>query len=474
MAKKTENLADSLAKKIWSMADVLAGQGVGFTDYISQLTYLLFLKMDYENVVEYDDPTAIPEGYQWCDLLNLNGDDLVSHYSETLSVLRDSSNELVAAIFTDAQNKITKPAYLKKLIGMLDEINWSNVDGDLKGSIYEGILDKNGQDKKSGAGQYFTPRPLIKAMVDVTRPQIGERVCDPACGTAGFLLAAYDYMKDQSYDEDKQNFLRTKGLSGVDNTALVVSLASMNMYLHGVSTEHTSIQWKDSLENPPETLVDVILANPPFGDRPSGAVGINREDFWVKTNNNQLNFLQHMMLMLKTGGRAAIVLPDNVLFDSAGKEIRRKLLTDYNLHTILRLPNGIFYAQGVQANVIFFTKGEKTKEVWYYDYRKGIKHTRVANPLKREHLNDFVECYSADDLSARKETYSEANPNGRWRKFSAEELLNRDGLSLDLPSWIQDEKSEIEEMSLEEVLKVMQEKSDLIAKAIAQLKAELQ
>ncbi len=470
---RNENLADSLAKKIWSMANVLSGQGVGFTDYITQLTYLLFLKMDYENVVTYGDETVIPEGHRWSDLMDLNGDDLVSHYSETLATLRDSSNKLIAAIFTDAQNKITKPAYLKKLIGMLDEIQWTDVDGDLKGSIYEGILDKNGQDKKSGAGQYFTPRPLIKAMVDVTRPLITERVADPACGTAGFLLAAYDYMKDQSWADDKQLFLRTKGLSGTDNTALVVSLASMNMYLHGVSTEHTSIQWKDSLETPPEELCDVVLANPPFGDRPTGAVDLNRGDFWVKTNNNQLNFLQHMMVMLKTGGRAAIVLPDNVLFDSAGKEIRRKLLNEYNLHTILRLPNGIFYAPGVQANVIFFTKGESTKDVWYYDYRKGIKHTRVTNPLKREHLDDFVKCFNADDINARQETYSEANPNGRWRKFSAQELLERDGLSLDLPSWIQDEKSEVEEMTIEEVLNAMQEKSDVIANAIAHLKAVL-
>ena len=470
---KNTNTAVLLAKKIWAMADVLSGQGVAFTDYITQLTYLLFLKMDYENVCVYGDESAIPEGYQWRDLLELNGDDLVTHYRDTLEILRDSSNELISTIFVDAQSKLTKSAYLKKLIGMLDEIQWTDVDGDLKGAIYEEILDKNGQDKKSGAGQYFTPRALIKVMVDVTKPLITEKVADPACGTAGFLLAAYDFMKEQSYDVDKQNFLRTKALSGNDNTALVVSLASMNVYLHGVSAEHALIHWKDSLENPPIELCDVVLTNPPFGDRPSGAVGLNREDFWVKTNNNQLNFLQHIMVMLRTGGRAAVVLPDNVLFDNAGKEIRRKLLNEFNLHTILRLPNGILYAQGVQANVLFFTKGEPTKETWYYDYRKGIKHTRVTNRLKREHLDEFVKCYNADNISARLETYNEANPNGRWRKFPVERFIENDSLSLNLPSWIQDEKSVIEEMSIEEILSALQGKSDQIAKAISLLKEEL-
>lgn len=240
-----------------------------------------------------------------------------------------------------------------------------------------------------------------------------------------------------------------------------------------MSAEHALIHWKDSLENPPIELCDVVLTNPPFGDRPSGAVGLNREDFWVKTNNNQLNFLQHIMVMLRTGGRAAVVLPDNVLFDNAGKEIRRKLLNEFNLHTILRLPNGIFYAQGVQANVLFFTKGEPTKEIWYYDYRKGIKHTRVTNRLKREHLDEFVKCYNADNISARLETYNEANPNGRWRKFPVERFIENDSLSLNLPSWIQDEKSVIEEMSIEEILSALQGKSDQIAKAISLLKEEL-
>ena len=335
----------SLTKKVWNLATTLSGQGIGFTDYITQLTYLLFLKMDAENVEWFGEESAIPEGYQWKDLIELDGYELVSQYEQTLKTLSDQDN-LIGTIYTKAQNKIDKPVYLKKVITMINEEQWLIMDGDVKGAIYESILEKNGQDKKSGAGQYFTPRPLIRAMVDCIRPQIGETVCDPACGTGGFLLAAYDYMKGQSLDLSKQEFLNNKALHGVDNTPLVVTLASMNLYLHGIGTDRTPIKCDDSLEKVPSTLFDVILANPPFGTRPSGSVEINRPDFYVETKNNQLNFLQHIMVTLKTGGRAAVVLPDNVLFEgNAGETIRRRLLTDFNLHTILRLPTGIFYAK---------------------------------------------------------------------------------------------------------------------------------
>lgn len=407
----------SLTKKVWNMADVLAGAGVGFTDYIIQLTYLLFLKMDDEKE-SFGLGSALPEDNKWKDLIGLKGTDLSNKYEKILANLSEKDG-LIGAIFTEAQNKINKPALLQKLIGMIDEDSWFSMDGDLKGAIYEIILEKNGQDKKSGAGQYFTPRPLIQAMVDVTKPKITETVCDPACGTGGFLLAAYDYMKPQSNDMQKIKFLQTEALSGNDITPLVVTLASMNLYLHDISPDTTPIKCADSLEKEPEKLVDVILANPPFGDRASGSVDIStlRTDLIVTTNNNQLNFLQHMMLSLKRGGRAAIVLPDNVLFaDGAGQKLRKELLTNYNLHTVLRLPTGIFYANGVKSNVIFFTKGEPTKDIWYYDYRTGIKHTLVTNPLKRSNLDDFVECYCADDLSKRKETWSEETPDGRWRK----------------------------------------------------------
>lgn len=306
-------------------------------------------------------------------------------------------------------------------------------------------------------------------MVDVTRPQIGETVCDPACGTGGFLLAAYDYMKKQSQDKGKRDFLRNKALHGSDNTPLVVTLASMNLYLHGVGTDRSPIICQDSLEKEPDILVNVILANPPFGTRPSGSVDINRSDFYVETKNNQLNFLQHIMLSLKTGGRAAVVLPDNVLFEGgAGEVIRKKLLSEFNLHTILRLPTGIFYAQGVKANVLFFTKGSSTKDIWFYDYRTDVKHTLATNPMQRHHLDDFVSCYHAEDINARVETYNaETNLNGRWRKYTCDEVITRDKTSLDV-SWIKQGGDEVD-YSLSELMAIIKEKSDNISKAVAEL-----
>ena len=463
------NKETSLTKKVWTLATTLSGQGIGFTDYITQLTYLLFLKMDDENVEMFGEESSIPEGCRWKDLIDLDGLDLINKYENILKKL-SAEEDLIGTIFVKAQNKIDKPVYLKKVITLINEEQWLVMDGDVKGAIYESILEKNGQDKKSGAGQYFTPRSLISAMVDVTRPQIGETVCDPACGTGGFLLAAYDYMKNQSQDKTKRDFLREQALIGYDNTALVVTLASMNLYLHGIGTNHSPILCEDSLEKQPNKLVDVILANPPFGTRPAGSVDINRPDFYVETKNNQLNFLQHIMVMLNNTGRAAVVLPDNVLFEAgAGEIIRKKLLNNFNLHTILRLPTGIFYAQGVKANVLFFKKGETTKDVWFYDYRTGIKHTLATKPMLRHHLNDFVECFKADDLSQRQETYSEENPNGRWRKYPVSELLKRDKTSLDI-SWIKENKDD-DDFTLTELIATIQLKSDNISKAVAKLQA---
>ena len=467
MAQATAN-TQSLTKKVWNLATTLAGHGIGFTDYITQLTYLLFLKMDDENVKTFGEDSAIPEGYRWTDLVDLDGLDLVKQYENTLEELSGQDN-LIGTIYTKAQNKIDKPVYLKKVITLINEESWLVMDGDVKGAIYESILEKNGQDKKSGAGQYFTPRSLIQAMVDVASPQIGETVCDPACGTGGFLLAAYDYMKPQSSDKAKQDFLRDNAIIGYDNTALVVTLASMNLYLHGIGTSRSPIICQDSLEKAPSTLVDVILANPPFGTRPAGSVEIDRQDFYVETKNNQLNFLQHMMVMLKNGGRAAVVLPDNVLFEGgAGETIRKELLKNFNLHTILRLPTGIFYAQGVKANVLFFTKGTPTKDIWFFDYRTGVKHTLATNPMLRHHLDEFVECYKADNINARTEKYNaETNPNGRWRKYDVDEVMKRDKTSLDI-SWIKLNDDD-NDMSLAELMSNIQEKSDNISKAVAEL-----
>ena len=455
----------ALTKKVWNLATTLAGAGVAYTDYITQLTYLLFLKMDAENEELFEEESSIPEGYRWRNLIELDGLDLTEQYEKTLKILSEQDN-LIGTIFTKAQNEIDKPVYLKKVISMIDEEQWLVMDGDVKGAIYEGILEKNGQDKKSGAGQYFTPRPLIQAMVDCIKPKIGETVCDPACGTGGFLLAAYDCMKQQSQDKDKREFLNNKALHGVDNTPLVVTLASMNLYLHGIGTDRSPIACEDSLEKEPDTLVDVILANPPFGTRPAGSVDINRPDFYVETKNNQLNFLQHMMLMLKTGGRAAVVLPDNVLFEGgAGETIRKKLLSDFNLHTILRLPTGIFYAQGVKANVLFFTKGQPTKDIWFYDYRTDVKHTLATNKLQRHHLDDFVACYTANP---RVETYNEDNArDGRWRKYEVEDILARDKTSLDI-TWIK-AGGEEEQFTLDELMTNITTQAGNISKAVAQL-----
>ncbi len=471
MAKKQAAPAkpeQALTKKVWNMADVLAAAGVGFTDYIIQLTYLLFLKMDFEKE-SYGLGSALPDGSKWKDIVQLDGPDQLAKYEKILEILQ-ATDGLIGAIFTEAQNKITKPVLLKKLIGMIDEENWFSMDGDLKGAIYESILEKNGQDKKSGAGQYFTPRPLINAMVDVVQPKITETVADPACGTGGFLLAAYDYMRKQSDEQSKVEFLQTKALRGNDITPLVVTLASMNLYLHDIGAGTTPIKCEDSLEHEPEHLVDVLLANPPFGARPAGSVDIStmRPDLIVRTSNNQLNFLQHMMVMLKDGGRAGIVLPDNVLFaDGAGEILRKKLLKDFNLHTILRLPTGIFYANGVKANVLFFEKGCPTQETWYYDYRTGIKHTLATKPLKRSDLENFVNCYCAGHVEDRKETWSPENPNGRWRKYHINELLARDKTSLDI-SWIKDDTGAVD-CSLAELMQTIQEKSTNIAAAVTEL-----
>ena len=453
----------TLTKKVWNLATTLSGQGIGFTDYITQLTYLLFLKMDNENVQIFKEQSSIPSGYRWSDLICLDGLELVRQYEATLKQLSKQDN-LLGTIYTKAQNKIDKPVYLKKVISMIDEEQWLIMDGDVKGAIYESILEKNGQDKKSGAGQYFTPRPLIQAMVECISPQIGETLCDPACGTGGFLLAAYDYMKVQTVNKDKRDFLRNKALYGMDNTPLVVTLASMNLYLHGVGTNRTPIVCEDSLEKEPRQHFDVVLANPPFGTRPAGSVEINRDDFYTETKNNQLNFLQHIMLLLKTSGRAAVVLPDNVLFEAgAGETIRKKLLSEFNLHTILRLPTGIFYANGVKANVLFFTKGQPTKEVWFYDYRTGIKHTLANNKLERHHLDDFVTCYHN-----RQETFdAQTNPQGRWRKYTIEEITARDKTSLDI-TWIKQNNNH-DDRTLSELMTDIKDKSQTISNAVSQL-----
>ena len=411
--------------------------------------------------------SSIPEGYKWKDIVELNGDDLVDKYEEVLKEL-SKDDGLIGTIFTKASNKINSPVHLAKVLQMVGNENWYMMEGDFKGAIYESILEKNGQDKKSGAGQYFTPRALIKAMVEVTDPKITETVADPACGTGGFLLAAFEHMKPQSKEIAKQSFLKNNALFGADNTALVVTLASMNLYLHDIGTEKSPIICQDSLLDTSEKMYDVILANPPFGTRPQGSVAVDsaRPEF-IKTSDNQVNFLQHIMSIVKTGGRVAVVLPDNVLTDgNATAKVREKLLADFNLHTILRLPTGIFYAGGVKTNVLFFEKGTKTKDIWVYDYRTGVKHTMATKPMTRADLDDFVNCYCSGHLEDRKETYSAENLNGRWRKFSEEEVYSRDQLKLDF-KWM--DLTEKDDRTITELLDEMQEKASAIGNAVSKL-----
>lgn len=470
MAETQIKSETTLLKKVWDIANVLAAAGVGFTDYITQLTYILFLKMDDEKET-LGLGSSLPDGYKWKDIVDLNGSDLVEKYEEILAELAKDTG-LIGTIFTKASNKIDSPVHLAKVIQMVSNENWYMMEGDFKGAIYESILEKNGQDKKSGAGQYFTPRALIRAMVDVIDPKIGETVADPACGTGGFLLAAYEHMKSQSKEIAKQNFLKNNALFGADNTPLVVTLASMNLYLHDIGTKKSPIVCQDSLLDTSDKMYDVILANPPFGTRPQGSVEVaaNRPEF-IKTSDNQVNFLQHIMSIVKTGGRVAVVLPDNVLTDgNATAKVREKLLKDFNLHTILRLPTGIFYAGGVKTNVLFFEKGSETKDIWVYDYRTGIKHTMATKPMTREHLDDFVNCYCSGHLEDRVQTYSEENPNGRWRKFTADEVYSRDQLKLDF-KWI--DLTEKDNRTITEILSEMQEKASSITEAVSILRKML-
>ena len=462
----TQKTESALLSKVWNIANVLSAAGVGFTDYITQLTYILFLKMDDEKEA-LGLPSHLPEGCKWKDLCDVNGSDLVEKYEEILRELSECEG-LIGTIFTKATNKIYRPVMLKKVIDMVAEENWYMMEGDFKGAIYEKILEKNGQDRKSGAGQYFTPRALISAMVDVVDPKISETVADPCCGTAGFLLAAYEHMRTQSRDVEKQRFLKNNALFGADNTSLVVTLASMNLYLHDIGVNKSPILYQDSLIDTSDKLYQVVLTNPPFGTRPQGSVDVsaNRPEF-IKTSDNQVNFLQHIMSIVKTGGRVGVVMPDSILTDSdATKKVRDKLLRDYNLHTILRLPTGIFYANGVKTNVLFFDKGEPTEDIWVYDYRTGVKHTMATKPMTREHLQEFVDCYCSGHMEDRKESYdAETNPNGRWRRFSASEVATRDDLNF---KWI--DFAEGDERTISEILEEMQEESDGIVAAVSQLK----
>tara|TARA_R110000868_G_C10972616_1_gene770537 strand:- start:1258 stop:2748 length:1491 start_codon:yes stop_codon:yes gene_type:complete len=458
MSKENTN-ASSIVSKVWAFCQTLRDDGVGYGDYLEQLTYLLFLKMaDEYTKPPHNRTMPIPSEFAWETLISKSGSELELHYNIMLRELAKEKG-ILGQIFVKSQNKIQDPAKLYKLIALINAESWILMGVKDKGDIYEGILEKNAEDTKSGAGQYFTPRPLIKAMVECLQPEPMKTIADPACGTGGFFLAAYDWIVDnRNLDKEAAKFLKYETFFGNEIVASTRRLALMNLFLHNIGDIDSDnfISPNDSLITTSSTKYDYILANPPFGKKSSMTftneageqekedLTYNRQDFWVTTSNKQLNFVQHIRTMLKTTGQAAVVLPDNVLFEGGvGETVRKKLLETTNLHTILRLPTGIFYANGVKANVLFFdgkpsSKDPWTKEVWVYDYRTNVHHTLKKNPLKLSDLKDFIDLYKTDNIAKRKETYhAETNPEGRWRKFGYDEIIARDKTSLDI-TWLKD------------------------------------
>lgn len=438
--------------KLWSYCSVLRDTGVGTLDYIEQLTFLLFLKMADETF-DLTGIRVIPAEFDWASLVALEGDDLETHYRKLLEELGKQKGAL-GTIFQKATNKVQQPAILRKLVvDLIGAEDWSSMDAEVKGDAYEGLLAKGITDGGSKAGQYFTPRALIQAMVDVMDPQPGDTICDPACGTGGFLLVAHDHVitNNPVLDPDQRDHLRDEAIRGTDIGDLTYRLCVMNMLLHGIGTPSSPppISRDDSLAAHPGRHFSMVLANPPFGRKSSVSIvneegeteaedlTIYRDDFWTTTSNKQLNFVQHIKSILEMNGRAAVVLPDNVLFEAgAGETIRRNLIRECDVHTILRLPTGIFYAQGVKANVVFFDRKPAsetpwTSDVWVYDLRTNKHFTLKQKPLTRADLDDFVACYSAKGRSKRKESE-------RFKCFSYDELIARDKVNLDI-TWLKND-----------------------------------
>lgn len=485
----------TIVQKLWNYCNVLRDDGMSYGDYVEQLTYLLFLKMaDERTKAPYNQKSPVPDKYSWPSLIKKDGDELFDHYRHTLEELGKQKG-LLGLIFNKSQNKFQDPAKLRRLIvDLIDKETWVSMSADVKGDAYEGLLEKNAQDTKSGAGQYFTPRPLIQAIVDVMAPKPGETVSDPACGTGGFLLAAHDYVvkHNPNLTKPQKTRLKEETFKGWELVQATARLCAMNMLLHGIgSQDFEPIVVSDSLAADPGDRFDLVLTNPPFGKKSSttivGEVApaiygsrdisasmhvrskvskerdiVERGDFWTTTSNKQLNFVQHVKTLLKQNGRAAVVVPDNVLFEGgAGETIRRKLLHECDVHTLLRLPTGLFYAQGVKANVLFFDKKLAsetpwTKKLWIYDLRTNVHFTLKTNPLKRADLDEFVKCYNPENRHQRKATWKEkaapspqpspargegAGNDGRWRAYTYDELINRDKLSLDI-FWLKDDSLE--------------------------------
>ena len=456
--------SQQIVNKAWNFAHVLRDDGLSYMAYTEQITFLLFLKMaDELTRPPYNRPALVPRGLDWPSLLKLDGDVLEAHYRRVLEELGRKSG-MLGEIFKKARQEIQNPATLKRLITeLIGAEQWSSMEADVKGDIYEGLLAKSAAESPKGAGQYFTPRELIKAIVDVMEPQPDDTVCDPACGTGGFLLAGHEYVVKhfgRKLDPDQKKHLRRNFVKGWELVAATARLCIMNLLLHGIEADPCPIRsGVDSLASDPGERFSMVLTNPPFGKKSSIAivggdgelekedVAYERQDFWTTTKNKQLNFLQHVKTLLKVNGRCAIVVPDNVLFEGgAGETVRRNLLQKCDVHTLLRLPTGIFYAQGVKANVLFFDNkpgqdGVWTKKLWIYDLRTNMHFTLKENPLKRADLDDFVACYNPENRHKRTATWSETKPDGRWRCFEYEELAKRDKLNLDI-FWLKDKSLE--------------------------------
>ena len=448
----------TIISKVWGMCNPLRDDGISYGDYLEQLTYLIFLKMaDEYSKPPYKKDSGIPADFGWTDMNTLAGAELESQYKATLETLGEQGG-ILGKIFKGAINKIGNAAILYRIVQMIDKERWVSMSSDVKGEIYEGLLQKNAEDVKSGAGQYFTPRPLIRTMVKCLRPEPMKTIADPCCGSGGFFLAAQDFVADTyQLDREQKEFLKNETFFGNELVATTFKLCLMNLYLHNIGDIYGNVPVAqgDSLLTDPGWRVDYVLTNPPFGKKSSLTftneegeqeeedLVYNRSDFWTTSSNKQLNFVQHINTILKATGKAAVVVPDNVLFEGgAGEVVRKKLLQTTDLHTILRLPTGIFYKPGVKANVIFFDKRPasaetQTKEVWIYDFRTNVHFTLKQNPMTDRDLEDFISCYRPENRFSRMESWSQENPDGRWRKFSVQEILERDKTSLDI-FWIKD------------------------------------
>ena len=460
----TTNDSQQIVNKAWNFAHVLRDDGLSYMAYTEQITFLLFLKMaDEVTKPPYNKPSIVPAKYNWESLLKREGAELETHYRHCLEELGKQPG-MLGEIFKKARPEIQNPATLRRLIvDLIDAEKWSSMDADVKGDIYEGLLSKSAQESPKGAGQYFTPRELIKAIVDCVQPTIDDTVCDPACGTGGFLLSAYDYVvkhQGSELDKDQKKHLRTEFVHGGEIVPNTARLCIMNLYLHGVNADPCPVEsGVDSLASDPGKRYSVILTNPPFGKKSSINIvneeggldkeehAYERQDFWTTTKNKQLNFVQHIKTLLKVNGRCAVVVPDNVLFEGgAGETIRRNLLKQFDCHTLLRLPTGLFYAGGVKANVLFFDgkpAQEKpwTRKLWVYDLRTNMHFTQKTNSLKRSDLDEFVGVYKPGAISKRKATWNESSPEGRWRCYEYDDLIKRDKVSLDI-FWLKDKSLE--------------------------------